>query len=132
MIFQIRRTYDRDMSIYEGRLKQAGFNLNTVVEREDGYTWYEHRVEINSIEEYFTHIQELAQEDRRYTMLPLDEEVFEIDANKIAEWATEGVELLSKNKIIQGNEHKLFNPESYVTRAETASIVTRFIYFSIS
>lgn len=38
--------------------------------------------EINSIEEYFTHIQELAREDRRYTMLPLDEEVFEIDANK--------------------------------------------------
>ena len=52
------------------------------------------------------------------------------DAEKIAEWATEGVELLGKNKIIQGNEHELFNPESYVTRAETASIVTRFIYFS--
>lgn len=40
--------------------------------------------EINSIEEYFSHIQDIVAktEDRRYTILPLDEEVFEIDANK--------------------------------------------------
>ena len=59
-----------------------------------------------------------------------DDGVAFADADKIAEWATEVVELLVKNKIIQGNEHKLFNPENYITRAETASIVTRFIYFS--
>ena len=52
------------------------------------------------------------------------------DSDKIAKWATGGVELLVKNKIIQGNEHKMFNPESYITRAETASIITRFLYFN--
>lgn len=59
-----------------------------------------------------------------------DDAVTFADEEKIAKWAAEGVDLLRDNKIIQGNEHKLFNPESYVTRAETASIVTRFIYFS--
>lgn len=40
--------------------------------------------EINSIEEYFSHIKSLVEEkgNRKFTMLPLDEEVFEIDANK--------------------------------------------------
>ena len=52
------------------------------------------------------------------------------DVEKIADWAKDAVELLSENLIIQGNEHKQFNPESYVTRAETASIITRFIYFN--
>ena len=51
MIFQICRTYYRDMSVYEDQLKQAGFALNTVVERNGENTWYEHTVEINSIEE---------------------------------------------------------------------------------
>ena len=39
---------------------------------------------ISSLEEYFSTIRTLvtSTEDKRYTMLPLDEEVFEIDANK--------------------------------------------------
>ena len=62
MIFQIRRTYYQDMSIYEGRLKQAGFNLNTVVKQDSGHTWREHRIEINSIEE-LVKLQEAIKQD---------------------------------------------------------------------
>ncbi len=38
-------------------------------------------VEINSLEEYFAFIKELTQLDKHFTMLPLDEDVFEIDLN---------------------------------------------------
>ena len=36
---------------------------------------------ITSLEEYFSYIEELVKFDKRYTMLPLDEDVFEIDLN---------------------------------------------------
>lgn len=36
---------------------------------------------INSLESYFTHIQELLGKSRQYTILPIQEEYFEIDAN---------------------------------------------------
>lgn len=37
--------------------------------------------EITTLEEYFAHIKELSKLDKKYTILPLDEEVFEINAN---------------------------------------------------
>lgn len=37
--------------------------------------------EITTLEQYFSHIKELSKIDKKYTILPLDEEVFEINAN---------------------------------------------------
>ena len=44
----------------------------------------EDAAQINSLEEYFAQIKTIVEwsNDRRYTILPLDEDVFEIDANK--------------------------------------------------
>ena len=36
---------------------------------------------ITSLEEYFAYIKNLSKLDKKYTILPVDEELFEIDAN---------------------------------------------------
>lgn len=61
-------------AIYIKALKEDG----TPVGRAEGF---DPRVKITTIEEYFSWIKNLGQVDRKYTILPLDEEPFAINAN---------------------------------------------------
>ncbi len=52
-------------------------------------------------------------------------EIFK-DTDNISQWAKEAVECMRKTGIMEGDENGYFNPKSIATRAETATILTRF------
>ena len=60
------------------------FNKATIALKEKfaGQAEYGDDFKISTIEEYFCNLKYLYEIDRKYIMLPLDEEPFDIDANK--------------------------------------------------
>ncbi len=50
-----------------------------------------------------------------------------IDADKIADWATDAVKFCKKAGIMRGDDANAFNAENSATRAETAAITQRFL-----
>ena len=48
------------------------------------------------------------------------------DTDNISEWAKDAVEYMRKTGIMEGDENGYFNPRSIATRAETATVLTRF------
>ncbi len=53
------------------------------------------------------------------------------DADAISEWAAEAIARLSRSKIIEAGDDNTINPDSTVTRAEAAEIMSRLISYIV-
>jgi len=65
--------------------------------------------------------------DYRGTTLPTNPAAYEAfaDADKIPQWAAEGVDLMRRTGIITGDSYGAFMPEANATRAQIATIIMR-------
>jgi len=66
-------------------------------------------------------------EDKGVTLAPSSTTTLFADDSSISSWAKEAVYTLKANGIISGEENNLFNPQSFATKAEVASMIQRIL-----
>lgn len=58
--------------------------------------------------------------------LPADRNIQFEDSDKISDWAEESINMMSSAGLLEGSDNK-FNPQSFATRAEAATVIERLI-----